>query len=123
MITHTDNTIFAIILTASVFTFGFSVARLVRAIRLGKPDLRLRDSLMKRFATMLGYAFGQKRVLDDIFGTENRVEELVWAMNTTNSQVPNYSTNHEYVLVYAKDRPTVEQDRTMFREPKPGYER
>ena len=68
MITHTDNTIFAIILTAAVFTFGFSVARLVRAIRLGKPDLRLRESLMKRFVTMLGYAFGQKRVLDELFG-------------------------------------------------------
>ena len=68
MITHTDNTIFAIILTAAIFTFGFSVARLVRAIRLGKPDLRLRESLMKRFVTMLGYAFGQKRVLDELFG-------------------------------------------------------
>ncbi|MBN1381986.1 MAG: 4Fe-4S dicluster domain-containing protein [Deltaproteobacteria bacterium] len=68
MMTHTDNTIFAIILTASVFTFGFSVARLIRAIRLGKPDLRLRKSLVKRFATMLGYAFGQKRVLDNLYG-------------------------------------------------------
>jgi adenine-specific DNA-methyltransferase len=43
-------------------------------------------------------------------------------MNTNNSQAPNYSTNHEYVLVYAKNRPTAEQDRGMFREPKPGYE-
>jgi len=43
-------------------------------------------------------------------------------MNTNNSQAPNYSTNHEYVLVYAKDRVTAEQDRNMFREPKPGYE-
>ena len=43
-------------------------------------------------------------------------------MNTNNSQAPNYSTNHEYVLVYAKHRPTAEQDRSMFREPKPGFE-
>jgi adenine-specific DNA-methyltransferase len=62
-----------------------------------------------------------EHVLDGIFGAENRVEELIWAMNTNNSQAPNYSTNHEYVLVYAKDRPTAEQDRDMFREPKPGY--
>lgn len=63
-----------------------------------------------------------EHILDGIFGTENRVEELIWAMNTNNSQAPNYSTNHEYVLVYAKNRPTAEQDRGMFREPKPGYE-
>ena len=43
-------------------------------------------------------------------------------MNTNNSQAPNYSTNHEYVLVYAKDRITAEQDEDMFREPKPGFD-
>ena len=63
-----------------------------------------------------------EHIMDGIFGTDNRVEELIWAMNTNNSQAPNYSTNHEYVLVYAKDRVTAEQDRSMFREPKPGYE-
>jgi adenine-specific DNA-methyltransferase len=40
-------------------------------------------------------------VMDEVFGRSNRVEELIWSMNTTNSQVPNYSTNHEYVEVYA----------------------
>src|SRR5439155_10944927 len=43
-------------------------------------------------------------------------------MNTTNSQVPNYSTNHEYVLVYAKNLAMAAQDASMFREPKPGYD-
>jgi adenine-specific DNA-methyltransferase len=61
-------------------------------------------------------------VMDAVFGASNRVEELIWSMNTNNSQVPNYSTNHEYVLVYAKDRPTADQDSAMFREPKPGFE-
>src|ERR1700681_4040916 len=56
-----------------------------------------------------------QHVLDEIFGADNRVEELIWAMNTNNSQAPNYSTNHEYVLVYAKHRPTAEKDRGMFR--------
>jgi len=59
--------------------------------------------------------------MDSIFGSENRVEELVWAMNTTNSQVPNYSTNHEYVEVYARDRNVAEKDPDMFQEPKPGF--
>ena len=62
-----------------------------------------------------------EHMLDEIFGADNRIEELIWSMNTNNSQVPNYSTNHEYVLVYAKHRPTAEQDKGMFREPKPGF--
>lgn len=63
-----------------------------------------------------------QHVLDEVFGDDNRVEELIWSMNTNNSQAPNYSTNHEYVLAYAKDRRIAEQDKQMFREPKPGYE-
>lgn len=63
-----------------------------------------------------------EHVMDGVFGGNNHVEELIWSMNTNNSQAPNYSTNHEYVLVYAKDKPTAEQDKDMFREPKPGYE-
>jgi adenine-specific DNA-methyltransferase len=60
--------------------------------------------------------------MDGVFGAENRVEELIWSMNTNNSQAPNYSTNHEYVEVYARNRRVAEQDRNMFREPKPGFE-
>lgn len=63
-----------------------------------------------------------EHVLDLVFGADNRVEELIWSMNTNNSQAPNYSTNHEYVEVYARDRRVAEQDRDMFREPKPGFE-
>ena len=107
MITHTDNTMFAIILTAAIFTFGFSVARLVRAIRLGKPDLRLRESLMKRFLTMLGYAFGQKRVLDELFGLNHFL--LFWGFmilffyNTTfilNGLFPEFSLSLAGPLLY-----------------------
>jgi len=63
-----------------------------------------------------------EHVMDNVFSQENRIEELIWAMNTTNSQLPNYSTNHEYVEVYARERTTAENQREMFREPKPGYE-
>lgn len=62
-----------------------------------------------------------EHLMDNVFGADNRIEELIWSMNTTNSQVPNYSTNHEYVQVYSKDRPAVEKDPDMFREPKPGF--
>ena len=56
-----------------------------------------------------------------VFGLENAVEELIWSQNTNDGRSPTYSTNHEYVLVYAKNKPQVEQDFNMFREPKPGY--
>ena len=62
-----------------------------------------------------------EHALDSVFGRSNRIEELIWVMNTTNSQVPNYSTNHEYVEVYAKDRSVVEKSPGMFQEVKPGF--
>ena len=84
--------------------------------RLLPADGAIFVSIDKTARTTLEHA------LDAVFGIDNRVEELIWAMNTNNSQAPNYSTNHEYVQVYARHRPTVEQDRAMFREPKPGFE-
>lgn len=60
-------------------------------------------------------------VLDLTMGRDNRVEELIWAQNTTHSQSPLYSTNHEYVEVYARNRTLAEADPKMFREPKPGF--
>ena len=60
-------------------------------------------------------------VLDDVFGRQNRVEELIWVQNTTKNQSPTYSTNHEYVEVYAKNLKEVSADKRIFREPKPGY--
>lgn len=62
-----------------------------------------------------------EHALDNAFGSENNIEELIWTQATANSQLPNYSTNHEYVKVYAKDRSSVESDKEMFREPKPGF--
>ncbi|TPL03517.1 site-specific DNA-methyltransferase [Mesorhizobium sp. B2-4-11] len=62
-----------------------------------------------------------EHALDEVFGAENHIEELIWTQATANSQLPNYSTNHEYVEVYASDRASVEADKAMFREPKPGF--
>lgn len=62
-----------------------------------------------------------EHILTEIYGEDNQIEELIWSMNTNNSQAPNYSTNHEYVLVYAKERAIAENDKDMFREPKPGF--
>ena len=55
------------------------------------------------------------------FGANNRVEELIWAQNSTKNQSPTYSNNHEYIEVFARDLDTVKAEPGMFREPKPGY--
>jgi adenine-specific DNA-methyltransferase len=62
-----------------------------------------------------------EHMLDNVFGHDNHIEELIWTQATANSQLPNYSTNHEYVEVYARSRSAVEADKQMFREPKPGF--
>jgi hypothetical protein len=49
------------------------------------------------------------------------VEEIIWAQNTTKNQSPTYSTNHEYVEVYARSLEAVKKEERIFREPKPGY--
>lgn len=59
--------------------------------------------------------------LELVFGGENRVEEIIWVQNTTKNKSPTYSTNHEYVEVYAKDIKAAKDDFLMFRESKPGY--
>jgi adenine-specific DNA-methyltransferase len=59
--------------------------------------------------------------MNQAFGSQNSVEELIWSQNTNDGRSPTYSTNHEYVLVYSKDIAAVESDIRMFREPKPGY--
>ncbi len=58
--------------------------------------------------------------LEATFGKLNRVEELIWAQNTTKNRAPAYSTNHEYVEVYAKDFEAAKADPSMFRESKVG---
>lgn len=60
-------------------------------------------------------------LLDACFDRNNRVEELIWATNATKNQSPTYSTNHEYVEVYANDLKAASRDNRMFREPKPGF--
>jgi adenine-specific DNA-methyltransferase len=90
--------------------------RLALLRQLMTPDSAIFVSIDKTERTILEHA------MDRVFGSDNGVEELIWSMNTNNSQAPNYSTNHEYVEVYAKDRHIAEQDKGMFREPKPGYE-
>ncbi len=60
--------------------------------------------------------------LDFAFGKENKVEELIWVQNTNDGRAKTFSTNHEYIEVYSKNITAAEEDYSLFREPKPGFE-
>ena len=64
---------------------------------------------------------GLQCAMENTFGAENRVEEIIWVQNSTKSQSPTYSNNHEYIEVYARDLAAVKNDERIFREPKPGF--
>lgn len=44
-----------------------------------------------------------KKVMDEVFGDENKIAELVWDLGT-GTQAGHFTRSHEYVLVYAKNR-------------------
>lgn len=88
--------------------------------------LRLAQGFLKQNGALFASIDANERrhlesLLDNVFGRDNRVEELIWATNATKNQSPTYSTNHEYVEVYARDLKAASRDERMFREPKPGY--
>lgn len=59
--------------------------------------------------------------LREVFGASNFVEELIWVQDTVSNNAPTYSANHEYVEVFANHLPTVEANKSMFRETRQGY--
>jgi Fe-S oxidoreductase len=67
-VSNTQNVLFGVLLAVASLAFALSVVRLVRFIRLGRPDNRLKGQAPRRLLTMLQYAFGQKRVLAERFG-------------------------------------------------------
>jgi adenine-specific DNA-methyltransferase len=60
------------------------------------------------------------QALNTAFGERNRAEEIIWGQNTTKNQSPTFSTNHEYIPVYARSLEAAKADKMMFRESKPG---
>lgn len=61
-----------------------------------------------------------RSTLDSVFGSQNFVEELIWAQSFTKNQSPTYSTNHEYVEVYTRDIAAAKDETSLFRINKPG---
>ncbi|MBK7531624.1 site-specific DNA-methyltransferase [Piscinibacter sp.] len=59
--------------------------------------------------------------LRETFGLSNRIEELIWVRDTVSNNSPAYSTNHEYIEVFAKNRSAVEANKRIFRETRDGF--
>ena len=73
------------------------------------------------FISIDEYEFAQLKLLcDEIFGEENFVENFIWVKNSTKNLSRTTSTNHEYILCYAKDIESVKRNDNLFRIEKAG---
>lgn len=64
-------------------------------------------------------AYRLRCILDEIFGTQNFIAQLVWD-KTRKNDAKLFSTGHEYALVYARSIQTLKDQKTVWREQKPG---
>jgi adenine-specific DNA-methyltransferase len=60
-----------------------------------------------------------KKVLDDVFGSENHIATLVWEKGRKND-ARFFSVGHEYLIVYGRDFAWLKEQKTVWRQPKPG---
>ena len=60
-----------------------------------------------------------RSVMDEVFGEENFLSCLTWEKGRKND-AKFFSNGHEYVLVYAKSQSYLREQKTMWREEKPG---
>ncbi|PWU15852.1 MAG: site-specific DNA-methyltransferase [Verrucomicrobia bacterium] len=60
-----------------------------------------------------------RSVLDEIFGEDNFVAQLVWEKGRKND-AKLFSTGHEYMLVYARSMARLRELKTVWRQTRPG---
>jgi adenine-specific DNA-methyltransferase len=60
-----------------------------------------------------------RNVMDEVFGEENFVAQLVWEKGRKND-ARLFSTGHEYMLVYAHSVARLREMKTVWRETRPG---
>lgn len=73
------------------------------------------------FISIDEYEFAQLKILcDEIFGEDNFVENFIWVKNSTKNLSRTTSTNHEYVLCYARNIECIKKNNNLFRIEKPG---
>ena len=67
--------------------------------------------------------FAQLKILcDEIFGENNFVENFIWIKNATKNLSKTTSTNHEYILCYAKNNNRIKENGLYFHIKKQGVD-
>jgi adenine-specific DNA-methyltransferase len=64
-------------------------------------------------------AHNLRRLMNEIFGEENFIAQLVWEKGRKND-AKLFSVGHEYAIVFAKSLARLKELNTVWREPKPG---
>jgi adenine-specific DNA-methyltransferase len=60
-----------------------------------------------------------RRICDELFGAPNFIATLIWEKGRKND-AKLFSVGHEYILVFAKSLPHLREQKTIWREEKPG---
>ncbi|MBI5751045.1 MAG: site-specific DNA-methyltransferase [Hydrogenophilales bacterium] len=88
------------------------------------PRLYIARNLLREDGVILvsiddNEAANLKLLMDEVFGPENLIAQLVWEKGRKND-AKLFSVGHEYMLVYARSMTTLKDAKTVWREPKPG---
>lgn len=94
-----------------------------RWLNMMYPRLYLAKNLLKSEGAIFvsindNEAANLRRVMDDIYGEENFIAQVVW-QRSKKGDAKTISNNHEYVLVYAKDK-TETIAKCRWKKPKEG---
>lgn len=84
-------------------------------------ELLKEDGLI--FINIDEHEFAQLKLLcDSIFGENNFIENFIWIKNSTKNNSTTTSTNHEYILCYAKNIKLIKSNSKIFRVKKDGFD-
>lgn len=88
------------------------------------PRLYIARNLLREDGVILvsiddNEAANLKLLMDEVFGAENLIAQLVWEKGRKND-AKLFSVGHEYMLVYARSMATLKDAKTVWRESKPG---
>jgi adenine-specific DNA-methyltransferase len=88
------------------------------------PRLYIARNLLREDGVILvsiddNEAANLKLTMDEIFGPENLIAQMVWEKGRKND-AKLVSVGHEYLLIYARSMINLKENNTIWREPKPG---
>ncbi|MCG5512343.1 site-specific DNA-methyltransferase [Ectothiorhodospira shaposhnikovii] len=88
------------------------------------PRLYIARNLLREDGVILvsiddNEAANLKLLMDEVFGSENFITKLVWEKGRKND-AKLVSVGHEYMLIYARSMTKLKENKTVWREPKPG---